>query len=216
MAANRVFNILGRALAVWMAVTGLMASEQRGTVQSGGVPLPGVTVTAVSGDKKVTTTTDDNGVYLFPNLADGVWTLRLEMLGFGSITKEIGVEPDAPAAQFEMHLLSAAEIKAAVAAATAPPATPAPAAPAVTAGNQAPAPAAAPAAVAAPAPAAAPAAAAAPAPAPAQAAAASAKPVTAAAAANGRGARGQPNGGRPSLTQAVGGYQRMDVSATGD
>ena len=53
--------------------------------------------------------------------------VRFEMLGFGPITKEIGVEPDAPAAQFEMKLLSAAEIKAAVAAAMAPPAPAAPA-----------------------------------------------------------------------------------------
>ena len=36
------------------------------------------------------------------------------------------------------------------------------------------------------------------------------------AAGNGRGARGQQNGGRPSLTQAVNGYQRMSVNATGD
>src|SRR5271157_1182455 len=154
MAANRIFNIIGRAFAVWMAVAGLMASEHHGTVQSGGMPLPGVTVMATSGDKKVTTTTDDNGAYAFPNLEDGVWTLRFEMLGFGTITKEIGVEPDAPAAQFEMKLLSAAEIKAAVAAAMAPPAAaaaaPAAAAPAaaavVTAENKASVSAAAPAA----------------------------------------------------------------------
>jgi len=206
MAANRTIHILGSALAVWMAAGALMASEHRGTVQSGGVALPGVTVTATRDDKKVSTTTDDSGAYLFPNLEDGVWTLRFEMLGFGGITKEIGVEPDAPAAQFEMKLLSAAEIKAAVAAALAPPAAVAPT----------PAPAATPAAADIKAPAAAPAATAAtPAPTPAEAA----KPAAVAAnpqPATGRGGRGQQNGGRPSLTQAVNGYQRMNVNATGD
>ena len=209
MAANRIFNILGRVLAVWMAVAGLMASEHRGTVQCGGVALPGVTVIATSGEKKVTTTTDENGAYRFPNLEDGVWMVRFEMLGFGTIAKEIGIAPDAPAAQFEMKLLSAAEIKAAVAAATAPAvaAVPAPAAAA--------APTAAPTAAAA-ASGAAGAAGAAAAPAKPPAVAATKAPAAAAATANGRGGRGSQNGGRPSLTQAVNGYQRMDVNATGD
>jgi hypothetical protein len=195
-----------------MAVTGLMASEHRGTVQSGGVPLPGVTVTATSGDKKVTTTTDDNGAYLFPNLDDGVWTVRFEMLGFGPIAKEIGVVPDAPAAQFEMKLLSAAEIKAAVAAATAPPAPAAPATPPATvAPTTVPATAAA-VETKAPVPAAAPAAT----PAATPASASTGTAPSGATPANGRGARGQQNGARPSLTQAVNGYQRMNVNATGD
>ena len=211
MAANRIFNTIGRIFAVWMAVTGLMAAEHRGTVKSGGVPLPGVTVTATLGDKKITTTTDDNGAYAFPNLDDGVWTLRFEMLGFGAITREIGVEPDAPPAEWDMKLLSAAEIKAAVAAALAPPpapapavtATPAPAAPAATATTAETKTAA---------------------PTPAPAATETAKPAAPAATAatataqpsNGRGGRAQQNGGRPSLTQAVNGYQRMNVNATGD
>src|ERR1035438_2864532 len=120
MAANRIFNIFLRTFAVCMVVTGLMAGEHRGTVQSGGVPLPGVTVTATLGEKKVTTTTDDNGAYAFPNLDDGVWTLHFEMLGFGPLTKEVGVAPDAPSAQWEMKFLSAEEIRAAVAAANNP------------------------------------------------------------------------------------------------
>ena len=213
MAANRIFNTLGRALAVWMAVTGLMAAEHRGTVKSGGVPLPGVTVTATSGDKKITTTTDDNGAYAFPNLEDGVWTLRFEMLGFGAISKEIAVEPDAPTAEWDMKLLSAAEIKAAVAAALAPPPAPAPA---PTEAPTAP-PTATPTVAATPAPA--PATTAetkTPAPA-ATATAPTATPAAApAATGSGRGSRAQQNGSRPSLTQAVNGYQRMNVNATGD
>ena len=88
MAANRIFNIFGRIFAVCLAVTALMATEHRGAVESGGVPLPGVTVTATMGDKKVTTTTDENGLYTFPNLEDGVWSLHFEMLGFGALTKD--------------------------------------------------------------------------------------------------------------------------------
>ena len=126
MAANRIFNIFGRVFAVWMAVTALMAAEHRGFVLSSGTPVPGVTVTATLADKKITTTTDENGMYLFPNLEDGVWTLHIEMLGFGPLTKEVGVEPGAPSPQWELKLLSADELKAAMAAAAAPPPAPAP------------------------------------------------------------------------------------------
>ena len=57
-------------MAIGIAVTGLLASEHHGTVRSGGLPIPGATVTAIQADKKVVTTTDEQGAYLFPNLAD--------------------------------------------------------------------------------------------------------------------------------------------------
>ena len=74
MAANRIPNYLGRLMVACLAVTGLMASEYHGVVQSNGLPVPGATVTAVSGDKTATTT-DENGAFSFPELADGLWTI---------------------------------------------------------------------------------------------------------------------------------------------
>jgi hypothetical protein len=215
MAANRFLTIFGRTFAVLMAVTGLMASEHRGVVKSAGTPIPGVTVTATMGEKKVTTTTDDNGAYAFPNLEDGVWALHVEMLGFGAINREIGVGPDAPSPEWDLKLLSASEIKSAMEAAANPkPATTAAATPAAptTPTTTAAAPAdTKPAETAKPTT-------------PAE--SDTTKPATTTANNNGRGGRGQQNGGgrgqgngnngRPSLTQAVNGFQRANINATGD
>ena len=74
----------------------LAATEHRGVVKFGGLPVPGVTVTASQGDKKLTAVTDDQGVYTFPNLSDGLWNIQVEMQCFETIKREIAVAPDAP------------------------------------------------------------------------------------------------------------------------
>jgi trimeric autotransporter adhesin len=127
MAVNHIHNCIGRFLLACLAVSGLLASEHHGVVKSGGLPVPGATVTATMGDKKQLTTTDDQGAYGFTDLEDGNWTITIEMLGFDKVTKEVGVMPSAPSPTFEMNLLSADGIKAAVAARLAPPPTAAPA-----------------------------------------------------------------------------------------
>ena len=71
MALNRIHTYFGRALAAWIAVAGLLAAEHHGTVKSGGLPVPGATITATHGDKKHVTTTDENGRYAFADLPDG-------------------------------------------------------------------------------------------------------------------------------------------------
>ena len=208
MAAHRIFNYFGRVLAAWLAVTGLLASEQHGFVKANGMPIPGATVTASqAGQKSVVTTTDDNGAYSFADLPDGLWTITVEFLGFAKISREVGVMADSPSPTWELKVQSlsdlnkdVAEIKkaapatATAAAPTAPPAAGAAAAtPAATANNK---PAAAPATTPAPA---------------------------GSTASNGRG--GRANNGRPSLTQALNqqrngstgntGFQRVDVNASG-
>src|SRR5579872_5141939 len=122
MASKHIYPHLRRILAAWIAVTGLAASEHRGMVTVGGTPLPGATVTAIQADKKLTTTTDDQGEYVFADLADGVWTIEVEMLGFAKTSREIGVAPEAPSPTWDLKMLSAAELKTAL---EAPPPTPA-------------------------------------------------------------------------------------------
>ena len=187
-------------MAACIAVSGLMAAEHHGAVKSGGLAVPGATVTATQGDKKMVTTTDDQGDYSFPELADGTWTIDVEMLGFAKLTRDVGIASDAPAADWDLKLLPpGANLAPTPPAAAAPaPVTPAPA-------TVAPAPVTpAPATVA---PAAPP-------------AAAATKKAAPAAKTQARGnqtpARGTQaaNGGRPSLTQAMAGYQRVDVNAT--
>src|SRR4051794_21922000 len=136
MPVNRVNMKIGRLVAVCLAVTGLLASEHHGVVKSGGLPIPGATVTATQGDKKLVTTTDDQGAYSFPNLADGLWNIQVEMLGFAKKAEEVGVAPNAPSPTWDVKLLSPAELRTSLSGAPADapkpvaPATEAPKAPA--------------------------------------------------------------------------------------
>ena len=129
MAANRFYTSIGRLLLVACLVgMGLMASEHHGNVKSGGLPVPGASVTATQGDKKVLTTTDENGLYSFPELADGVWTIGIDMLGFEKVSREIGVAADAPSPLWDLKMQSLEAMTAP------PPPPPAPAATATTPG----------------------------------------------------------------------------------
>src|SRR3954447_2576565 len=119
MPVNRVNMKIGRLVAVCLAVTGLLASEHHGVVKSGGLPIPGATVTASQGDKKHVTTTDEQGAYSFPDLPDGVWNVQVEMLGFAKTTNEVGVAPNAPSPTWDVKLLSATDLKAELSGATA-------------------------------------------------------------------------------------------------
>ena len=60
----------------------LFAAQQNGTVRSGDLVIPGATVTATRGDKKIVTTTDESGQYVFKDLPAGVWTLQVDIFGF--------------------------------------------------------------------------------------------------------------------------------------
>jgi hypothetical protein len=59
----------------------LFAAEHRGSVTSNGLPIPGATVTATQGGRKLVTTTDELGRYTL-DLAPGAWTLSVSMFGF--------------------------------------------------------------------------------------------------------------------------------------
>src|SRR5258708_7316869 len=120
MVAKRILILL---LAVSITVS-LVASEQRGLVKFGGLPLPGATVTATQGDKKLIAVTDQRGIYTFKDLPDGAWTLQVEMLCFATIKQDLTVNANVPfSPTWDMKLLSFDEIKAAAAAAP-PPAAP--------------------------------------------------------------------------------------------
>jgi hypothetical protein len=132
MAARRTCTYLARAMAAWVAVAALMASEYHGRVKAGGLPLPGATVTAIQGETKVVTTTDDQGAFQFPDLADGTWTIEVQMLGFAKITHDVGVARVAPSPEWEMKILSPEALVASLtgAAVPAPPRAAVPAPPA--------------------------------------------------------------------------------------
>jgi trimeric autotransporter adhesin len=113
----------------------LTAAEHHGQVKFGGLPVPGATITAVQGDKKLVTVTDAQGLYAFPELQDGIWILKVEMLCFSPAVREVEVSAAASGVEWELKLLPLNEINAV----TGPPATsvPRPAMPITAAGASA-------------------------------------------------------------------------------
>lgn len=81
------------------------ASVYRGNVTSGGLPLPGATVTATQAGKKQTTVSDAAGNYTFADLSDGVWHVTIDMLCFASAGADVTITPQLPAATWELKLL---------------------------------------------------------------------------------------------------------------
>ncbi len=106
MARLRLANIPLCCALLWLlASIPAFASEYHGLVFSGGVPVPGATVTVAQGSKRLTTVTDRQGLYEFPDLADGQWTIEIEMGGFSTLDAAVTVAPDAPQAKWDLKLL---------------------------------------------------------------------------------------------------------------
>ena len=103
----------------------LFATEIRGVVKFAGLPVPGATVTATQGDKKFVAVTDPDGLYVFPDLADGVWKIHIEMQTFAPLDEEVAVAPGAPVPEWTLKLLPLSEINATAAPPPAPAPTPA-------------------------------------------------------------------------------------------
>lgn len=118
-------RLLRSVIAVVLAAATLFASEQQGVVTFGGLPVPGATVTATQGDKKYSTVTDAQGKYVFPDLADGMWTIQVDISGFAPLKNEVAVAPGAAASAWELKMLPLAEMHAETQLAAPKPATPA-------------------------------------------------------------------------------------------
>ena len=98
---------------LWLAFAGAAcATEVHGHVVFGGVAVPGATVTVTQGAQKFSTITDTQGLYEFPDLADGAWTLHIEMHGFAALDGEVSVAANAPQREWELKLLSLDELLA--------------------------------------------------------------------------------------------------------
>ncbi len=101
----------------------LAAAEHRGTVKSAGLPVPGASVTATFGERKLAAATDESGQFVFADLPSGPWTLEVEIFGFAKQSREVFVGAQPVSLDFDLKL----ERPAAPAqpAAAAKPATPA-------------------------------------------------------------------------------------------
>jgi hypothetical protein len=81
------------------------ASQYRGVVTFGGLPLPGATITATQGATTLTAVSDPDGAYKFDDLKDGQWTIEIEMQCFATIHIEVTIAPNMPPAAWELKLL---------------------------------------------------------------------------------------------------------------
>jgi Carboxypeptidase regulatory-like domain/TonB dependent receptor-like, beta-barrel len=103
------FRLLAMAC---LLVSALAASEYRGEVTFNGLPVPGATVSAVRDGTKSVAITDPQGRYSFPDLADGLWKVRVDMFGFVPAEMEVAVSPEAPPALWQLKLLPLDRIRA--------------------------------------------------------------------------------------------------------
>ena len=102
-------------LIVWLIIpTVAIASEHHGQVSFGGLPVPGATVTATQGSQQLSTITDREGLYSFPDLKDGTWKIQITMSCFVPLSQEIVIAPVAPPAKWELHLRPLDQMKAQV------------------------------------------------------------------------------------------------------
>ncbi len=112
MARNLILQTLFCGALACLAPALAPASEHHGIVRFAGLPVPGATVTATQGDKKLVAVTDPRGVYAFADLPDGLWNLQVEMLCFTPLKNEVAIAPNAPSPEWELKLLPFDEIKA--------------------------------------------------------------------------------------------------------
>ncbi|HEY3940274.1 MAG TPA: carboxypeptidase regulatory-like domain-containing protein [Bryobacteraceae bacterium] len=95
---------------LWVAAACLLpAAEYHGQVLLNGLPVPGVSVIAMKGASRITTATDDRGIFSFADLPDGSWTIEVSMTGFASIKRTVAISPATPAGTWQLRMLSADE-----------------------------------------------------------------------------------------------------------
>lgn len=93
------------------------ASEYRGQVLFGGLPVPGATVTATHGGKQFTTITDEQGNFAFADLADGPLIIEVHMLCFAPAKQQVTVAPNAQPLTIELSVLPLDNVNASASAA---------------------------------------------------------------------------------------------------
>lgn len=112
---RRRASVCMRALCVILmlgAARTAAAAAFGGKVTFAGLPLPGATVTLMQGGKKLVAITDLEGVFDFPDAAEGPSALQIEMTCFATLHRDLHVTASAQPAAWEMKLLSLEQIRA--------------------------------------------------------------------------------------------------------
>jgi trimeric autotransporter adhesin len=109
---RRLINLCAAALLALLAGAELFAArDQYGQITFNGLPVPGATVIATQSDRKIVATSDVDGRYRLSGLNDGAYSVRVEMLGFVPLTRDLVANDEATPAALEMALLPFEEIK---------------------------------------------------------------------------------------------------------
>jgi len=82
-----------------------IAIDHRGRVTANQLPIPGATVIAVCGERKLVTTTDEEGNYLLEGLEPGICELRIEMFGFAPARRTVHIEAGGGLLEWTLELL---------------------------------------------------------------------------------------------------------------
>ncbi len=88
------------------------ASPYSGQVTFGGLPLPGATITAIQGDKRLAITSDESGRYRFDDLPDGQWNIEIALQCFAPIHADVTISPQTAPGKWELTLLPIEELLA--------------------------------------------------------------------------------------------------------
>jgi trimeric autotransporter adhesin len=83
--------------------------EITGVVKSGKTPLPGVTVTAANTltGKKFSVATGIDGSFVIKGVPRGRYVVKIEFMGFATLTQEVVLNPENPAGKVEAELVLA-------------------------------------------------------------------------------------------------------------
>ena len=87
------------------------AGDQQGLVTFNGLPVPGATIIATQSDKKIVVASDADGRYRLTGLGDGPYAVRVEMLGFAALTRDLVADEQNAASTLELTLLPFEEIE---------------------------------------------------------------------------------------------------------
>jgi trimeric autotransporter adhesin len=84
---------------------------QSGFVRSGEQAIPGAVVAAKQDSHTISTVSDQNGRYLFPQLGSGTWAVTVEMFGFESLTRDVDYSAVKGPVNFDLRLKESPLVK---------------------------------------------------------------------------------------------------------
>jgi hypothetical protein len=111
MRAPRPLCVVG-SLLLLLASIPAWAADYHGQVFYQGVPVPGASVVMAQGSQHLSTVTDDQGFYNFPNIGNGSWKIKIAKQGFTTLNADVTVAPNAPQGHWELRMLTFSRLMA--------------------------------------------------------------------------------------------------------